>query len=86
MLVIHGFVAPTTARKSNMTVAGRSRPNWEMAGRQGSFRARAMPDAVLSQGRAEREGGGGCPRGGGREAWDPLQLCTGCTAAVWANG
>jgi hypothetical protein len=65
MLVIHGFVAPTTARKSNMTVAGRSRPKWEMAGRQGSFRARAMPDAVLSQGRAEREGGGGCPRGEG---------------------
>jgi hypothetical protein len=62
MLVIHGFVAPTTARKSNMTVAGRPRPHWEMAGRQGSFRARAMPDAVLSQGRAEgrgeREGGG----------------------------
>jgi len=69
MLVIHGFVAPTTARKSNMTVAGRPRPHWEMAGRQGSFRARAMPDAVLSQGRAERrgerEGGGGCPRGEG---------------------
>jgi hypothetical protein len=47
-----------------MMVAGWPRPNWEMTGRQGSFRARAMPDPVLSQGRAEREGGEGGGRGG----------------------
>ena len=81
MLVIHGFVAPTTARKSNMTDAGRPRPHWEMAGRQGSFRARAMPDAVLSQGRAERrgEGGGrGLSKGGGRgiHCNSALQQCS----------
>ncbi|PMD65969.1 uncharacterized protein K444DRAFT_158896 [Hyaloscypha bicolor E] len=34
-----------------------------MTGRQGPFRARAMPDGVLSQGRG---GGGGLSKGGGR--------------------
>jgi hypothetical protein len=44
-----------------------------MTGRQGPFRARAMPNGVLSQGRGEGED---CPRGGGVGSAATLQCCS----------